>query len=108
MPGGEAEASLGIGVITSTPNRRDPADFRGLYLHSIEAQVVAHLVDAQVHAEVTEVQGFVAEDLPPDVGVQAIGTDHEIEGAGAAIAERDLDAVIGLSDRSNDVTEDHV
>ena len=45
--------------------------------------------------------GLVAEDLPPDVRVQAIGADYEIEGAGVSVAERDLDAVIGLSDRGD-------
>jgi hypothetical protein len=40
--------------------------------------------------------------------VQAVGADHEIEGARVAVAERDLDALTGLGDRGDDVAEDHV
>jgi hypothetical protein len=42
-------------------------------------QEVRHRVDAQVHAEVTEVLGLVTENLSPNIGVEAVGADYEIE-----------------------------
>jgi|GEM_PF-5876434 predicted RecB family endonuclease len=71
-------------------------------------QEVRHRVDAQVHAEVTEVLGLVTENLSPNIGVEAVGADYEIEHAGVAVAERDFNAVTGLGDRGDGVAEYHV
>jgi len=108
ISGGEAEASLGVDSITGAPNRRDTPDLGVLHLHTVEMQEVRHRVDAQVHAEVTEVLGLVTENLSPNIGVEAVGADYEIEHAGVAVAERDFNAVTGLGDRGDGVAEYHV
>lgn len=62
--------------------------------------------DRHVRTQVADEPRLLAEGQFADVGVDAVGTDHHVEGLGSAVAEGDIDTGVGLDHRGDRVTED--
>jgi hypothetical protein len=69
-------------------------------------QLGGHAEARDVEAQVPPEPRLVAEDQRSHPGVQAVGTHHEVEGAGLRVVERDLHAVGGFGQRGDPVAED--